>query len=77
MTFNDPLERLEGLARLRDAGALNEAEFEHEKALLLQQERTSGEATSETAGPALAPLAPARKSRWPLLIAAGLAIGWR
>lgn len=33
----DPLDRLAKLARLRDSGALTEAEFEREKAKILSQ----------------------------------------
>lgn len=63
MISDDHLERLEKLARLHEAGMLNEAEFERSKALLLQQDRISNEAVDETPGPAPIKDANARKRR--------------
>lgn len=80
MTANDPLSRLERLAKLHESGALSEVEFEREKALLLwpgddQIEHANGNEIP-TASASNPEAGSKRKRRWPwLLVPAGILAG--
>ncbi|WP_395023283.1 lysozyme inhibitor LprI family protein [Dongia sp.] len=64
MIADDHPERLEKLTRLREAGVLNDAEFERRKALLRQQDHISSDAVSETRAHTPALDTTIRRHRW-------------
>lgn len=84
MSMDDPLSRLERLARLREAGALSEEEFEREKARLLpgRGDFAVPDSNVDAGAPAREERKPKPREgrRWPWLLAAGIALagsaGW-
>lgn len=84
MSMDDPLDRLERLARLRETGALSEEEFEREKTRLLpgHSDFAAPDSNADAGAPARQEGKPKPREgrRWPWFLAAGIALagsaGW-